>query len=55
MMLLENAWIALLATVVGAGLAWWSAPWIVQMIKPRDNPARLNLPADYAPASHNGK
>jgi putative ABC transport system permease protein len=47
MVLMESAWIALLATVIGAGLAWWSAPFIVQMINPRDNPARLVLPADW--------
>ncbi len=47
MVLIESAWIALLATAIGACLAWWSAPFIVQMINPRDNPARLGLPADW--------
>jgi predicted permease len=47
MVLVESGWIALLATGVGACLAWWSAPFIVQMINPRDNPARLDLPADW--------
>jgi putative ABC transport system permease protein len=47
MVLVESGWIALLATGIGACLAWWSAPFIVQMINPRDNPARLDLPADW--------
>jgi predicted permease len=47
MVLVESGWIALLATGLGGTLAWWSAPFIVQMINPRDNPARLDLPADW--------
>jgi putative ABC transport system permease protein len=47
MVLVESGWIALLATGAGACLAWWSAPFIVQTINPRDNPARLDLPADW--------
>jgi len=47
MVLVESAWIALLATAIGAGLAWWSAPFIVNTISPSDNPARLVLPADW--------
>ena len=47
MVLIESMWITLLATAIGACLAWWSAPFIVQMINPRDNPARLVLPADW--------
>ena len=47
LVLLENAWIALLASGLGAVLAWWSAPLIVSQITPPDNPARLVLPADW--------
>jgi putative ABC transport system permease protein len=47
MVLVESAWIALLATVIGSCLAWWSAPFVVQMINPADNPARLDLPIDW--------
>ena len=27
--------------------AWWAAPFVVRMIDPPDNPARLALPADW--------
>jgi predicted permease len=47
MVLVESGWIAMLATGIGGCMAWWSAPFIVQMINPRDNPARLDLPADW--------
>ena len=47
MVLVESAWIALLAAAPGALFAWWSAPFIVGMINPPDDPARLALPADW--------
>ncbi len=47
LMLVESALLAVLATAVGCLFAWWSAPLIVSMINPRDNPARLSLPADW--------
>ena len=47
LVLVESAWIAILATLIGACLAAWSAPFIVQMINPADNPARLDLPVDW--------
>jgi predicted permease len=47
LVLVESAWLASLATAIGALLAWWSAPLIVGMINPADNPARLALPADW--------
>jgi predicted permease len=46
LMLLESAWLALFAAVTGAAFAWWSAPLVVSMINPPDNPARLFLPTD---------
>src|SRR5258706_1947084 len=47
LVLVECAWVALLATAIGGWFAWWSAPFIVGMINPPDNPARLMLPADW--------
>ena len=47
LLLIESAWIALLASGLGALFAWWSAPLVVTMINPADNPARLALPADW--------
>jgi predicted permease len=47
LVLVECAWLALLATAIGGLFAWWSAPLIVGMINPPDNPARLLLPADW--------
>jgi predicted permease len=46
MVLVESAWLALLATLMGAGFAWWSAPFIINKINSPQNPARLALPAD---------
>jgi putative ABC transport system permease protein len=46
LVLSESALVALIATVLGGFLAWWSAPFVVSMISPPDNPARLVLPAD---------
>ncbi len=47
LVLVESAWLALLAAVLGALFAWWSAPFVVSRINPPDNPARLFLPADW--------
>jgi putative ABC transport system permease protein len=47
LVLIESAWLALLATALGALFAWWSAPAIVTMINPPAYPARLVLPADW--------
>jgi putative ABC transport system permease protein len=47
LLLIESAWLALVASAVGALFAWWSAPFVVRMINPPDNPARLSLPADW--------
>jgi putative ABC transport system permease protein len=45
LVLVESAWLAMLAAVMGGGFALWSAPFVVGMINPPDNPARLSLPA----------
>ncbi len=47
LVLVESAWIAVLAAALGALFAWWSAPFVVSLIKPGDNPVRLYLPADW--------
>jgi predicted permease len=47
LVLVESAWLALLATAIGGLFAWWSAPFILGMISTADNPARLALPADW--------
>ena len=47
LVLIESAWIALLAAAVGAFFAWWSAPFVVSRINPPDDPVRLILPADW--------
>jgi predicted permease len=47
LVLIESAWLAFLAAGIGALFAWWSAPFIVGIINPPDNPARLLLPADW--------
>jgi predicted permease len=47
LVLVESAILALLATAIGGVFAWWSAPFVVSMINPTDNPARLDLPADW--------
>jgi predicted permease len=46
LVLVESAWIAGLASAIGGLFAWWSAPIVVGLINPPDNPARLVLPAD---------
>jgi putative ABC transport system permease protein len=47
LVLVESAILAFLAALIGGLFAWWSAPFVVSMINPPDNPARLFLPADW--------
>jgi predicted permease len=47
MTLVESGLRAGFAAVIGALFAWWSAPFVVSMINPPDNPVRLELPADW--------
>lgn len=47
LVLVESAMVALAASALGGMFAWWSAPFVVNMINPPDNPARLVLPADW--------
>jgi predicted permease len=47
LVLVESAWLGLLAAAIGGVFAWRAAPLVVGMINPVDNPARLVLPADW--------
>ena len=47
LILVQSALLALLASVLGAFFAAWSAPFVLSLINPQDNPARLALPADW--------
>ena len=47
LVLVQSAWLALLAALLGGLFAWWAGPFVVNMINPPDNPARLLLPADW--------
>src|SRR5205807_8144305 len=47
LVLVESAWLAFLATAIGALFAWWSAPFVVGMINPSAYPTRLVLPVDW--------
>jgi predicted permease len=47
LVLVESAWVAFLAAAIGAGFAWWSAPFLISKIDSPQNPARLSLPADW--------
>jgi putative ABC transport system permease protein len=47
LVLVQSAWLALLAAAIGGLFAWWSGPLVVSMINPPDSPARLVLPADW--------
>jgi predicted permease len=47
LILAQSALLAFLASVLGALFAAWSAPFVLSLINPPDNPARLALPADW--------
>jgi putative ABC transport system permease protein len=47
LVLVESALISLLAAAAGGVFAWWAAPFVVGMIGPQDNPARLALSWDW--------
>jgi predicted permease len=47
LILSQGALLALLASVFGALFAAWSAPFVLSLINPPDNPARLALSADW--------
>ncbi len=47
LVLVQSGWLALMAAAIGGLFAWWSGPFVVSMINPSDNPARLILPSDW--------
>jgi predicted permease len=47
LVLVQSGCLAFLATALGGLFAWWAAPFVVSMINPPENPARLLLPADW--------
>ncbi len=47
LILCQSALLALFASALGAIFAAWSAPFVLSLISPPDNPARLALPADW--------
>lgn len=47
LILVQSGLLALLASVLGALIATWSAPFVLSLVNPPDNPARLDLPADW--------
>ena len=47
LILMQSALLAFLASILGAFFAAWSAPFVLSLVNPPDNPARLALPADW--------
>ena len=47
LLILESAWLALLASAAGAVFAAWAAPFVLSRINPPDDPARLSLSMDW--------
>lgn len=47
LILCQSALLTLLASIPGALFAAWSAPFVLSLVNPPDNPARLDLPADW--------
>ena len=47
LVLVESAMLAFFSASIGGFFAWWSAPLVVGMINPPDDPARLFLPLDW--------
>ncbi len=47
LLLVESAFLAMMASLLGGLFAWWSAPMVVNMISAPGKPVRLVLPADW--------
>lgn len=47
LVLVESAMLAFAASLLGAALAQWSAPWVAHSISTPDYPARFSMPADW--------
>ena len=46
LILAQSTLLALFASAIGALFAAWSAPFVLSVVNPPDNPARLDLPVD---------
>jgi len=46
LLIVECAWLAVLASGIGELFAWWAGPFLIARINPADNPARLELAYD---------
>jgi predicted permease len=47
LILVQSALLSLLSAGLGALFATWSAPFVLGLVNPPDNPARLDLPTDW--------
>jgi predicted permease len=47
LILTQSALLAVFACILGALFAAWSAPFVLSLVNPPDNPARLALPTDW--------
>ncbi|HET9099773.1 MAG TPA: ADOP family duplicated permease [Acidobacteriaceae bacterium] len=47
LILCQSALLALLSSILGTFFAAWSAPFVLSLVNPPDNPARLPLTADW--------
>jgi predicted permease len=47
LVLVESAWIGVMASVLGALFAWWAAPFVIALNSTPDSPVQLALPADW--------
>jgi predicted permease len=47
LILVQSALLSLFSAVLGGLFATWSAPFVLGLVNPPDNPARLDLPADW--------
>src|SRR5262249_51949498 len=47
LVLVESAWLAVLASAAGTLFSWWAAPVVVALLAPPDHPVRLILDLDW--------
>jgi putative ABC transport system permease protein len=47
LVLVESAWIGVIASALGAAFAWWAAPLVIALNSRPDAPVQLALPADW--------
>lgn len=46
LVLVQSVWLGMISALAGGLLACWAGPFVVGMMSPSDNPARLALPTD---------